>query len=327
MIRFADMPGANVLWWLDIVATTLSFFGSLWMIFCCLRAPSPKSLSLKLIAVIGIADFLYSIANLMSNFQTPEQSLEPDELDLCAIEALLRQSSYTLSIFFSTCIAVASYYSVNLTKRFNKTLFFLIALLLGIAVCALYIFEVPSIFEDIIVISQGPFYCWLTYSTTSATPPPKSRSLILTMTFQGLPVVVGLVITLVAYALAIKKLKEIPIEFLEAYNINVYRVLWYPFILFLTFVPTVADTALRVYYPERPVWLNALHLLLTHSIGFNNALLYGIQTKLYKTNYEEYDNKKGDLEDSSSSYIKYPSSSRNSRSSTVRNILKQAYSD
>jgi len=183
----------------------------------------------------------------------------------------------------------------------------------------------PQFFEGSIVTAQGPFYCWFTYSTSPNLTTFTKVSL--TMTFQGSPVVVGLIITLVAYTLAIKKLREIPKDLLEAYNINVYRVLWYPGILFLTFVPTVADTVLRVFFVQRPVWINALHLLLTHSNGFNNALLYGIQTNLYNTNYEEYENKSGGLEDGTdgSSYasMAFP---ENTRKSSISETLKEAYS-
>lgn len=139
MLRFTDVPGADFLWTLDLVATTLSFFGSLWMIFCCLKAPSPKSLSLKLIASMGCADFFYSVANLLSNFEK-SQEIPDDEVDLCSYEAVLRQVFYTLSIYFSTCIAVASYYSVCPTKRFNKTLFFVIVHILAFTIASLYVF-------------------------------------------------------------------------------------------------------------------------------------------------------------------------------------------
>jgi len=140
MLRFTDVPGADFLWTLDLVATTLSFFGSLWMIFCCLKAPAPKSLSLKLIASIGFADLLYSVANLLSNFEKNQDEVNLDDIDLCSYEAVLRQVFYTLSIYFSTCIAVASYYSVCPTKRLNKTLFFVIVHILALLLASLYVF-------------------------------------------------------------------------------------------------------------------------------------------------------------------------------------------
>ena len=141
MLRYADIPDAHLLWSLDLLATTLSFFGSLWIILHCFKAPSPKSLSLKLIAAIGWADLLYSIANLLSNFQKDDLFTENISMfDLVVIEAVLRQVSYVLTIFFSTCVAVASYSAArSRRKRLNETLFFLFSLFIGLAICSIYI--------------------------------------------------------------------------------------------------------------------------------------------------------------------------------------------
>lgn len=141
MLRFADIPDAQLLWGLDLLATSLSFFGSLWMILHCFKAQSPKSLSLKLIAAIGCADLLYSIANILSNFQKDELFSENTSMfDLCVVEAILRQVSYVLTIFFSTCVAVASYSAAcPRRKRFNENLFFWFSLFIGLAICSIYI--------------------------------------------------------------------------------------------------------------------------------------------------------------------------------------------
>jgi len=139
MLRFAEIPGENFLWWLDLLATTLSFFGSLWMIIHCMRAPSPKSLTLKLIAAIGWADFLYSVSNLLSNFEIEDTLEVVESFDLCELEAILRQVSYVLSIFFSTCVAIASYFSACPRRKFNKTLFFSVSILIGLVIAFAYI--------------------------------------------------------------------------------------------------------------------------------------------------------------------------------------------
>jgi hypothetical protein len=139
MFPFATVPNANFLWWLDLIATILSFCGSSWMIFCCLKAPSPKSLSLKLIAATGCADLLYSIANFLSNFETDNDYMDPDAFDLCSFEAILRQLSYVLSIYFSTCVAVAAYYSIRNPRRFNKILFLFASFITGLVICSIYL--------------------------------------------------------------------------------------------------------------------------------------------------------------------------------------------
>jgi len=323
MLKNANVAGASFLYWLDLVATILSFCGSLWLIICCLKAPSPKSLSLKLIAAVGIADFLYSIANLLSSIQTIGEPGPIPGILLCNLEAVLRQFSYVLTIFFSTCIAVASYFSIRPAKRFNKSLFFLCAVVLGITISILYITEVDRLFRYNFGISMGPFYCWFTQKKNHLHP----QELLITMVYQGIPVIIGLIIALIAYTLAIKRMKETSRDLLEVCNINVYRVLWYPAVFFITFVPYVAVAVATIYVDLSSVWLNALFLYLPHSIGFHDALLYGIQARVYKTNYEEINNKTADLEEiQETSYEKYPYSESEERNS-VKNALKEAYSN
>jgi len=201
------------------------------------------------------------------------------------------------------------------------------AVLLGLLISTLYVFVVPEFFGNSVVISQGPFYCWFAYEYDPDIL-IRTRLEIVTV-FQGLPVIIGLIIAVVAYVLAIKRMKEISRGLFETENINLYRVLWYPAVLFITFVPHVAVTMIGVSYEIiPPVWLNAFHLYLPHSIGFNNALLYGIQARLYKTNYEELNDKAGDLDDNTenSSFMEYTYTS-DLRKSSVRNALKKAYSD
>jgi len=111
------------------------------MIIQCLKAPSPKSLPLKLIAAIGFADFFYSVSNLLSNFEKLEGPAFEyfEDLDLCSWEAELRQISYVLSIFFSTCVAIASYFSSCPGRKFNKSLFFYLSMFFGLVAYYIYI--------------------------------------------------------------------------------------------------------------------------------------------------------------------------------------------
>ncbi len=134
MLRFTDIPDANILWILDLTATIFSLFGSIVMIFSCLKTPSPKGFSLKFITTIAFANFLYSISNLLSNFE--KNNDQSDEIDLCSYEAVLRQFSYTLLIFLSTCIAVGTCYSLNQLN--NKTLFFYSSVVTGLVISFLY---------------------------------------------------------------------------------------------------------------------------------------------------------------------------------------------
>jgi len=142
------------------------------------------------------------------------------------------------------------------------------------------------------------------------------------MAFQGFPLIIGLIISSIAYTIAIKKLQEISQGLLDESKITIYRVLWYPGVLFLTFVPNVAMLIYAI-YAQPPVWMRALHLYLPHSIGFSNALLYGIQTRLYRTNYEEKDSKSIEIDDESTvEEYQLPTKDRDS----LKNSLKEAFS-
>jgi len=108
-------------------------------------------------------------------------------------------------------------------------------------------------------------------------------------TFQGLPVFIGLIMTLVAYILVKKQIRNLSRGALENCYLKVLKVFWYPAILFMAFVPAVIDCILRIYVHERPMWINILYLVLPHSIGFIHAVLYAIQTKFGKKKYEDFE--------------------------------------
>lgn len=122
-------PGVLFLYTLDLVATTLSFFGSLIMIYLCLQVPAPRPVPLKLILSIAFSDFLYAIANIMS-------ALEGHNLNaFCYTEAFVRESSLNMSVFFATCTAIFCYQCSFNIEKFQQTLFFRKACLIGAIIC------------------------------------------------------------------------------------------------------------------------------------------------------------------------------------------------
>jgi len=129
MIPDSGVQGASFLYPLDLTMTFLSLAGSVLMLYFCLRMPSPRTLSVKLILTISIADFFYTIGNVLSNFERESTRT------LCAVEAIMRQSSFILSIFFSTCTAIASYKASSPTKNFNQTKFFFTTVIIGPIIC------------------------------------------------------------------------------------------------------------------------------------------------------------------------------------------------
>ena len=95
---------------------------------------------------------------------------------------------------------------------------------------------------------------------------------------EGAPVFLGLTVTFFGYLLAIKKVRELTSASLYQVDVNVYKLLWYPLIVFITFVPGLIDNLVSTSQNVKLSFgFEAAHLTLTHSIGFTNALVYGLQ--------------------------------------------------
>lgn len=109
------------------------------------------------------------------------------------------------------------------------------------------------------------------------------------MIYEGIPVLLGFIITLIGYIKVIVTIRslKLPDVTLQEMNVPVFSLLWYPFVLCITFVPSLIDNIRAIYIPTRIPAIEAIHLLLTHSLGFTNAVVYGCQRKLYKPRKEE----------------------------------------
>jgi len=116
-----------VLFFTDLAATSLSLFGSLFMCYHCIKA-SAASISIKLIFALAIADFFYSIANLMAKFEEVTDNI------FCQTEAIMRGMSLFLSIFFATSTALVCYRPILTRDNSIKSLFFCKVVGLGLGI-------------------------------------------------------------------------------------------------------------------------------------------------------------------------------------------------
>ena len=65
-------------------------------------------------------------------------------------------------------------------------------------------------------------------------------------------------------------------------QLHTERLLLYPIVLFTMFLPTLIDYFLKFYTDIKNTEVSeALKMLITHSLGFANALVYGFQRKTY----------------------------------------------
>ena len=137
---------------------------------------------------------------------------------------------------------------------------------------------------DVVIIHDG-LYC------SMSTPPSATdfTSQFFVFAFlEGLPLLVGVGTSLVGYILAIRMINEMNDIYICKLNIKVYRLLWYPAVLFATFVPCSVDSLTNIItQADTGIVLKALHLLLAHSVGLTNALLYGLQRKMYHVSHQD----------------------------------------
>jgi len=289
----------------NTLATGLSFAGSIFMIYHCLRVPSRNSVTVKLILSIALADFIYSIANLMSAYEDKG----PQVSAFCKAEAVLRAFSHVMSIFFASSLSVICYKSVSRGRAFDQEQFFKISSLIGALYCLLQII-LPAFVKEVSFVN-GDILCNVTYTSGVS----RNTKLIVRLGYEAFPIVSSLLITLGSYLLTIRKIRELPEEVLSSMDLQTHKLFWYPAVLLITFVPSALDNFGAIYFgSDVRVEIKLLHLFFTHSIGFTNAIVYGIQRRLHKG--QDYRQKSVQL---LSSYYH-----RESDTLSVRNELEKA---
>lgn len=117
-------------------------------------------------------------------------------------------------------------------------------------------------------------FCWV---GSAESDPDAKTSFVILMIFEGIPLSVGLIITLFGYCKAISNTRKAIGSFLETVGVDVYKLLWYPAVLFIVFIPSLIDNAYQIFTKNPILGVEVAHILLTHSIGFLNAIVYGIQ--------------------------------------------------
>ena len=122
-----------ILYYVNYIATTLSLLGSLVLIRSCYRNPT-KSTILKLIFGVALADFVFSIANIMSQF-------ENDQMDVfCQVEATLRIFSFDLGLCMTTSIAIFCYRAIKEGSEFNQTKFLTYVIIFSVSYSLIFSF-------------------------------------------------------------------------------------------------------------------------------------------------------------------------------------------
>lgn len=131
-----------------------------------------------------------------------------------------------------------------------------------------------------IEIQQGSLSCQIGWTATTN----MTERIVFLILYEGIAITLGSILTFRAYIHVIREIRSLPKELISSLNIKAYSLLWYPAVLFGSFLPCMIASFYRVIRPddeEVPSWVIGLHIVMPHSIGFTNALVYVIQRKLY----------------------------------------------
>ena len=113
--------------------------------------------------------------------------------------------------------------------------------------------------------------------------------LALFLAYAGIPVIAALVTMITGYFIVIKRISKLPKGFIDGTGISIYKLLWYPAVLFFTYTPNIILDIAKTFFKKEIAVIKVISLVITHSLGLTNALVYGIQRKLYYGKNQDYD--------------------------------------
>lgn len=112
---------------LNLFATIPSLITGLLMIYYCYKSMHIDS-SIKLILILAISDFLYSVCNLMTIFDYSADS------PACGVETFIRFFSSKFSACIVTSIALFHRQAIKMFPKFRSTRFLIISLTVSLII-------------------------------------------------------------------------------------------------------------------------------------------------------------------------------------------------
>jgi len=293
MIPTHPWPDVNVkmLVVLDWIASGLSLISSLVLFYLCLRVPSPKTTSVKFILALAVADFFYSLSNILSNFLINGSS----DNTLCFIQGAMRHSSFILSVFFSAGVARVSYLSALPKEHSRLSTYFIITVCCGLVMFVVIPTIRYSLLFILLISKYSPlifrntvhyYYHLLDCSLKLTYPSSKFHAAGFYLLISGFPICVSLILIIQGYILTIKKTKALPESLLDRLGFNPSSLLIYPVVINVTLLPSVIDNIGAAFSFPPSVWMIVLEIGISHSIGLINAVMYVKLRGLYYSHKE-----------------------------------------
>ena len=114
----------------------------------------------------------------------------------------------------------------------------------------------------------------------------------------------AIIITVVYYVRTIRIMKNIQASLVISQKLNSEKLLWYPFTIFVIFMPAQFYYFLSFYFQlENARFWEGATVLITHSLGIVNALVYGYQRRVYRKSMQLSEKSNIEFKDESDSDI------------------------
>ena len=152
-----------------------------------------------------------------------------------------------------------------------------------------------------VAYTNGDLFCYITYVPTVSLAAKFGVRLV----YEVMLVFTGLSITMYGYFRTVRYVRKYSEQAMTHMDVNIHKLYWYPLVIFITFTPSVVNNLVQILYKESFLILEIIHLSLTHSIGFTNAVLYGLQRRLYVYNSADDDDEAE--EDNKQNYQRFSS--------------------
>lgn len=266
-----SQPSARTFQILGLIIVPLSLLGCLWTCYFCLKKRIMNAF-LKYILGLTIANLFYTIANIMSLFK----GQGTQEVDYkCITQSIIRESSWLMSSLFACCIAILCFKSsAGETSSFYRRLFFRASLAIGFLICA-FLGAGPLLFSDKFRYQNGTFSCVITYKEGATLEEKRLYEL----TYVVIPNGIALIIVVFSYLGTLCRKKKNG-DLIAGTGVSINKLFLFPALMMVEFLPYLVGK----YIDEKGKMMTAvviINFVLTRSIGFLNAIIYGTQMKTF----------------------------------------------
>jgi len=258
--------------WMSNIGTLLSLVGEAWIFYIFLKTWKLWTYSGKMILCLTLSYLFYTIANFLANFD------ERAHNSLCQIDGFLRNFGTLASFFWAWKVSKSAYSALadsDYTSRRHNEFFLLFKGFLYPA-----IFAFPPLISSLFGFKSF-VYGYKSYGC-GANSESENVSFIIFILYSVAPASFLLISTMFYSIKILKFVKFLP----GGLKISPMRFLIYPIALFIIWTPTLIHSCL-VHFGKYFLWLDALRVFSTHSIGFLHSVIYGIQTKVLTKIEEE----------------------------------------